>query len=402
MAANGLRVLGFAFRELKKRKKFTIGNAENDLVFVGLQGMIDAPRKESIEAIRLCRKAGIKVIMITGDHKLTAIAVARQLGLMGNDSVAITGEELDALSPEQLARQIDRISVFARVNPEHKVKIIDALKKKNYFVAMTGDGVNDAPALKKADIGIAMGITGTDVSKEASDMVLRDDNFATIVEAIKEGRRIYNNIKSFIKYLLSANFDELLVVSTAFFVGLPLPLMPIQILWLNLVTDGLPALALGNEPAHEKLMMEKPRNPKESLFKGTKTFIFVAGIISAIATMLSFLAGLRESYPVAITMAFTTSILFELLLVFNCRVEGRAFWEVDLFSNKSLIIAVIVSFLLQLMVLYVPFLNPFFDTVALGLKHWAFIVSVSLLALLVPLFVEPSKGILYLSDSKGR
>jgi len=393
-ASNGLRVLGFAFRELKSKKKFTIGNTENDLTFIGLQGMIDAPRKESIEAIRLCRKAGIKVIMITGDHKLTAIAVAKQLGLMNDDLIAMIGEELDALTEKELAENIDRVSIFARVNPEHKVKIISALEQKGYFVAMTGDGINDAPALKKADIGIAMGITGTDVSKEASDIILKDDNFATIVRAVKEGRKIYNNIKSFIKYLLSANVGELLVVGTAFFSGLPLPLLPIQILWINLVTDGLPALALGTEPAHKGIMEEKPRKPDESLFKGTKLFIAISGILATIATLISFFIGFRETYLVAITMAFTTMILFELLLVFNCRVEGKAFWELDAFSNKPLVLAVIISFLLQLMVLYVPFFNPFFDTVALGFRHWVVIFSVSLLALLVPLFVNKTKNIL--------
>ncbi|MBI5884466.1 cation-transporting P-type ATPase [archaeon] len=250
-----------------------------------------------------------------------------------------------------------------------------------------------------------MGITGTDVSKEASDIILKDDNFASIVEAVKEGRKIYNNIKSFIKYLFSANFGELLTVSAAFFAGLPLPLTPIQILWVNLVTDGLPALALGNEPAHENIMNEKPRNPKESLFKRTKTFTLAAGVLAAIATLSSFLIGLNESYATALTMALTTIILFELILVFSCRVEGRGFWEVSLSSNKGLLAAVLVSFLLQIMILYVPFFSQFFGTIALQFRHWVIIISVSLLALLAPLAEISIKGFLswlgVYSDSEG-
>ncbi len=267
MAANALRVLGLAYRDVRSIERCEDeSDAEQGLVFIGLTGMIDPPRKEVREAIMKCRKAGIKTVMITGDHQTTAEAIAKQLGMIPSGGLTRNGQELAAMTDDQLDAKVDDIYVYARVSPEHKLRIVKSLQRKGHIVAMTGDGVNDAPAIKAADIGIAMGISGTDVSKEASSLILSDDNFATIVAAIEEGRGIYENIRKFIRYLLASNVGEIMTMFLAMMMGLPLPLVPIQILWVNLVTDGLPAMALGVDQAEKDLMQHKPRAAKENIF----------------------------------------------------------------------------------------------------------------------------------------
>ncbi len=385
LAMDGLRILGFAFKELSK------GEAEHELVFLGMCGMIDAPREEAKEAIRLCEKAGIEVKMVTGDHKLTAIAVAKQVGLMKQDSIAVTGEELDRMSERELEEKIGNIVVFARVSPSHKMRIIDALKKNGMVTAMTGDGVNDAPALKKADIGVAMGITGTDVSKEASEIVITDDNFATIVKAVEEGRKVYSNIKSFVKYLVSANTAEVLVVGSVVLLGplgLPLPLSAVQILWLNLVTDGLPALALGSEKADRDIMAKKPREKSEKITDGIKGTMLAAGIIGAAITLTAFFYGLQAGDEKAKTMAFITLVFFELVWVFNCRSEDKDVFQMNPLGNKALAAAVLSSVALTLVVLYAPFLQDWFKVTPLSGIDWAIVLVLSASALFIPRIIK--------------
>ncbi|MBT3395178.1 HAD-IC family P-type ATPase [archaeon] len=367
-AKSALRVLGLAYSKSKSQK---------DMVFLGLVGIEDLPRDEVKGALKLCKKAGIRVIMITGDNKITAEAVAKQLNL---NTTSLEGKDLDNLSKEQLAKKIKDIGIFARVNPEHKVRILEALQYNGEIVAMTGDGINDAPALKKADVGIAMGKSGTDVTRETSDIILLDDNFATIVDAVKEGRTIFDNIKKFIKYLLSANFDEMGVILASMFMGLPLPLLPLQILWINLVTDSLPALALGVDPSEEGIMDRKPRNPKDGILKGTKTFLILAGILGAIATLSLFSLEYLQTGDIdkARTIALTTSVVFELLLVFSCRSETKNIFQVGFLTNKYLIGAVLIAFSLQLLVIYSP-LAVAFKLVPLGLFDWAKIVGVTVI-----------------------
>ena len=371
-AKHALRVLGFAYKESKTLD-------DNNLIFVGLQGMIDPPRPEAKEAIEKCMTAGIKVVMITGDHKSTAEAVGRELGLAGK---AVDGKELDKI--HDLENYIEGISIYARVDPRHKVMILKALKKKGHVVAMTGDGVNDAPALKNADIGIAMGITGTDVAKEASDMILTDDNFASIVNAVEEGRGIYDNIKKFVKYLLSSNLGEILVVFLALMFGWPLPVIAIHILWINLVTDGLPALALGVDPLEPGIMKRKPRNPKENIINKKRALNMLAiGIIMAIGTLGVFRwYDFNADLVYAQTMAFSVLVMFQLFNVLNCRSEEYSLFRLGLFSNKKLIGAIMISIVLQIIAVHTP-LNILFHTVSLGLKDWVvvFLVASSVLIL---------------------
>ena len=377
-ASNALRVLAFAYTEDSSEEK--------DLVFIGLQGMIDPPRKDVKYSINRCQEAGIKVVMITGDHRETAVAIAKELGLLKDEKKQriLTGLELDKLNEKEFSKIVEDVSVYARVSPEHKVRITDVLKKKKHVVAMTGDGINDAPALKKADIGIAMGISGTDVSKEASDMILIDDNFATIVSAVEEGRSIYDNIKKFIYYLLSCNIAEVMVIFIAImFVRDPmtgmvlLPLVPLQILWMNLITDGLPALALGVEPKEPDVMSRKPRNTQESIIN--KRSILIMLIISCIITLGTFwvfLTELPNGLIHARTMAFTTIVFFELFVALNFRSE-HPLLEVGLFTNKKLLLAILSSILLQLMVIYVPLFDPIFETTFVSLSDWVKIILVS-------------------------
>ncbi|MCK4326853.1 MAG: calcium-translocating P-type ATPase, PMCA-type [Candidatus Diapherotrites archaeon] len=378
-ASSALRVLAFAYRDLPE--KFSKKDAESKMVFVGLAGMIDPPRPEAKSAIARARQAGIRVVMITGDNELTARAIATKLGLAGEEEGVVTGRELDRLGDKALPTIVGRTTIYARVSPEHKLKIVRAMQAQGEVVAVTGDGVNDAPALKTADIGIAMGITGTDVSKEASDIILADDNFASIVAAVEEGRCIYGNIRNFIKYLLSANCDEIIVVAGAALVGLPLPFLPVQILWINLVTDGFPALALGLDPPDPDVMNQKPRSKEQSVFHGIGNVVVMAGLIAAVITFIAFLTGLGTSVEKGRTMAFTASVLFELFFVFNCRSVHQSLFN-GLFENRFLVGAIGLSLLLQLAVIYVPFMNTLFGTVPLALDDWLLILPLSLTALL--------------------
>ncbi len=386
-SSEALRVLGFAYKEIGSNEKKE--DYEKGLVFVGLQGMIDPPREEVKDAIMKCKTAGIKVVMITGDYLGTAKAIAKALGIEGK---AVQGHEIEKIN---LDKEVEKIAIYARVNPEHKMKVVQALKKKGHIVAMTGDGVNDAPALKASDIGIAMGITGTDVSKEASDMILTDDNFSSIVNAVEEGRGIYDNIKKFVQYLLSSNLGEILVIFTATLLSLPLPLLPTQILWMNLLTDGLPAVALGVDPAASDIMKRKPRNTKQGIM--TKAFgvkVFYTGILIAIATLGMFWFTLHQgdyfNNPTervkmhAQTIAFTTLVLLQFVRIHIIRSE----YKLSIFSNWKLVGAIILSLLLQIAVVYIDFLSKWFETVSLNLIDWAMIMGVGVVLLVLSSIVN--------------
>lgn len=380
MARQALRVLAVAEKPLADADPLD-ENVEKGLTFVGLLGMIDPPRASAVKAVKVCRQAGIKPVMITGDHRLTAEAVAHELGMFqGYEGDVITGEELARMSEEDLKDRVMDISVYARVTPKDKLRIVRAFKQQGQVVAMTGDGVNDAPAVKEADIGVAMGVAGTDVTKEASSMVLGDDNFATIVSAVEEGRGIYDNIRKFIRYLLSCNLGEVLTMFLATLVGLPLPLLPIQILWVNLVTDGLPAMALGIDKADPGIMNRPPREPKESIFaRGLIGKIGVRGTMIGLGTLFVFVAGfyMGENMLVARTMAFTTLVFSQLFHVFDCRSEERSIFEIGFFSNPYLVGAVCVSIIMQLSVIYIAPLQAIFKTAPLALWHWLLILLVA-------------------------
>jgi len=379
MASNALRVLALSTKNVQVDDPE--GKVENDLVFIGLMGMIDPPRVSAVKAIRVCQAAGIKPVMITGDHKLTAKAVARELGILkGPNQEVITGADLDRMTNEDLEKSVMSISVFARVAPRDKLRIVRAFKENGQIVAMTGDGVNDAPAIKEADIGVAMGQTGTDVTKEASSMIIADDNFATIVAAVEEGRGIYDNIRKFIRYLLSCNLGEVLVMFLGTLVGLPLPLLPIQILWVNLVTDGLPAMALGVDGTDGDIMKRKPRLPDESVFaRGLGRKIVIRGTMIGVGTLLVFVIGLWSGVGLleARTMAFTTLVFSQLFHVFDCKSERRGIFEVGLFSNPLLVVAVLISVSMQLCVIYLPVLQAIFKTAALGAWQWLLILIIA-------------------------
>lgn len=383
LAGEALRTIAVAFKPvqsnfLPQREE----DVEKGLTFIGLQGMIDPPRPEVREAVEECRQAGIKTVMITGDHVATACAIAKQLDILRDDDQVMDGQQLNALSVEQLEEVVEQISVFARVTPEHKLKIVTALQNKGHIVAMTGDGINDAPAIKAADIGIAMGITGTDVAKEASSLILLDDNFATIKAAIKEGRNIYENIRKFIRYLLASNVGEILVMLFAMLMSLPLPLVPIQILWVNLVTDGLPAMALGLDQPEENVMKRKPRHPKEGVFsRGLGWKIISRGFLIGIATLIAFIVVYyrdTNDLPYAQTIAFSTLVMAQLIHVFDCRSEISVFSR-NPFGNKYLVAAVVSSVALLLAVVYVPVLQPIFHTVPVKLNDWLLIGGMSAL-----------------------
>jgi P-type Ca2+ transporter type 2C len=381
MAKDALRVLGFAYRDVKTHEACdTNDQAEAGLVFVGLAGMIDPPRKEVHEAIVKCRQAGIKTVMITGDHGLTAESIARSIGIMQRGGRVVTGTQLSGMTDGDLDKIVDEVNVFARVSPEHKLRIVQALQRRGHVVAMTGDGVNDAPAVKAADIGISMGITGTDVTKEASALVLSDDNFATIVAAVEEGRGIYENIRKFIRYLLASNVGEIMTMFIAMMMGLPLPLVPIQILWVNLVTDGLPAMALGVDQAEGDLMRQRPRSAKENIFARRLGWKIISrGILIGLCTLTAFLLTLRAgsgdsaSLVHAQTVAFATLVMAQLIHVFDCR-SSRSIFHRKLLENRFLVLAVLSSLLLMLAVLYVQPLQPVFKTVPLGLRDWALVI----------------------------
>lgn len=401
MAQSALRVLGLAYRDLRPQDACeSERDVECQMIFVGLTGMIDPPRKEVREAIATCRRAGIKTVMITGDHQLTAEAIAQQLGIVPRGGGSLSGRQLASMTDEELDRIADDTYVYARVAPEHKLRIVKALQRKGHVVAMTGDGVNDAPAIKAADIGIAMGITGTDVSKEASSLVLSDDNFATIVAAIEEGRGIYENIRKFIRYLLASNVGEILTMFLAMMAGLPLPLVPIQILWVNLVTDGLPAMALGVDQAEKDLMQQKPRPAKENIFARRLGWKIVSrGVLIGLCTLGAFWVTLQSNggnLVKAQTVAFATLVLAQLIHVFDCR-SSRSIFHRNLLQNRYLVLAVLSSLALMLAVLYVDALQPIFKTVPIGLREW----SLVFVAAGIPTFLMGIGSVLS-SQSKGK
>jgi Ca2+-transporting ATPase len=371
-----LRVLAFAYRQYNELPcEITSRSIENDMIFVGLMGMIDPARVEAKAAIEICSKAGIKPVMITGDYKDTAVAIAKDLKLMKDGDGVLTGQELENMSDEELMKSAESTSVYARVSPEHKVRIVDALKKNGHIASMTGDGVNDAMALKRADIGVAMGITGTDVAKGTSDIILTDDNFSSIVSAVEEGRIIYSNIRKFVYFLLSCNVAEILIIFISILVGLPLPLTPIQLLWLNLVTDSFPALALGTEKGDPDIMAMKPRKANEPILNKRMIInIVVQSIMLTIAVLSIYFFALNK-YPdymnneshlaYARTYAFTVLVCAELVMSFSSRSERYVVFKLGIFSNKILNWASLLSFALMSVVIYVPFLRPIFGTIFL-------------------------------------
>lgn len=380
MASRGLRVLALAYRHLPEMHGRNLDDVESNLVFAGLVGMEDPPREEVKKSIALAKSAGIRTIMITGDHLGTALSVARSLGLAESDDLAICGAELDSMTDDRLLERVENSRVFARVNPEHKLRIVKALKAHGHIVAMTGDGVNDAPAIREADIGVAMGLSGTDVTREAAAMVLADDNYATIVAAVEEGRAIYDNIRKFIRYLLACNAGEVWSMLLAVIIGLPLPLIPIQILWMNLVTDGLPAIALGVDPLDPEAMSRKPRRPREGVFsEGLGLKIASQGIIIGICTICAFMIALALSGEIqkARTVAFTCLVMAQLIYVFHCRSEYHRLSETDLRTNPYLIGAVAISGAMQLLAVYLPVAQGVFHTVALDGLDWIIIFLLS-------------------------
>ena len=341
-AENGLRVLGFATRIVGKDHIDV--DDEDQLIFLGLISLMDPPREESKAAVENCQRAGIIPVMITGDHKVTARSIAKALGIYNNGDQCVDGTELNAMSEEELMNRLEHIRVYARVAPEHKIRIVNAWQKKGKIAAMTGDGVNDAPALKQADIGIAMGITGTEVSKDAASMILTDDNFATIVKAVATGRNIYANIKNAIIYLLSGNLSGIICVLAASLLSLQVPFLPVHLLFINLVTDSLPAIAIGMEHSTRDILKEKPRDPSVGILTpATMKQLGVQGILIAIVTMSAYFLGLKESWEIATTMAFSTLCLSRLFHGFNCRSQ-RSLYRIGLFTNKYSILAFIIGF----------------------------------------------------------
>jgi Ca2+-transporting ATPase len=392
MAGEALRVLGTAYRNLGF-SSYDRKNSEDNLVFVGLLGMIDPPRLEAIEAVQKCKLAGIKPVMITGDHKVTATAIAGELNIYNRGDRVLTGNELENMTESDLQKIAGDVSVYARVSPKHKLMIVRALKKLGHIVAMTGDGVNDAPAIKEADIGVSMGITGTDVTKEASSMILMDDNFATIVAAVEEGRVIFNNIRKFIRYLLSCNLGEVLTMFLAMLVGLQLPLLPIHILLVNLVTDGLPAMALGLDPPDNDVMMRPPRGSKENIFShGLLNLILFRGTFIGLCTLAVFTSIMHfsGSLDAARTGALVTLVATQLLHVFECKSEKKSIFEINILNNPALVIAVLCSLATTLAVLYIPVLQPIFKTVPLGLTEWYLIAGFSALGPILSSFFKPN------------
>jgi Ca2+-transporting ATPase len=413
LAGNALRVLAMAYkRSPSDAEKLEDEAIEQDLVFVGLQGMIDPPREEAIQANKTCQKAGIRAVMITGDHRLTAVAVAKEVGIFKEGDLVLTGTELDKLSDTEFEQEVEKVSVYARVSPEHKLRIVNAWKKKGHIVAMTGDGVNDAPAVKSADVGVSMGITGTDVTKEASDVILNDDNFATIVKAVEQGRVIYDNIRKYARFLIACNFDELVVIGTFAILGglfspelFPLPLLPAMILWINLVTDGAPAVALATDPPDMDVMDRPPRRPEEGILHGMGAFVIASFILQATGTILVFCleyyvlpshlwmlpdgtideVARQLTYREATTTAFVQAALFELFVVWNCRSEKRSVWRMGrkAFKNKFFVIADLASVALTLGITYTPITQQLFHLTGLSITDLAYVIGVASLGLLI-------------------
>lgn len=387
LASQGQRVLAISYRKWPEiPDNPTSEIAEKELTFIGFFAILDPAREEAKVAVATSRKAGIKTVMITGDHQDTALAIAKELDIWREGDLVLTGVQLEKMSQEELKKVVEKTTVYARVSPEHKLRIVDALKDHGHVVAMTGDGVNDAPALKRADIGTAMGITGTEVAKEASAMVLLDDNFASIVNAVEEGRTIYANIRKSIHYLLSCNTGEIVAIFTAIMFGLGSPLTPIQILWMNLVTDGLPALALGMEPPEKNVMNKPPRHPKETVFAGgVGLAILYQGILIGLLAFMAYWLGLQwgQSIEQARTMAFMTLSFSQLVQSFNARSFEQSLFKLGVFSNRNLVYAFLISIVLQLAVVYLPFLQGIFDTTFLTGQELITIILLSF----TPLFI---------------
>ncbi|MFC2144724.1 cation-translocating P-type ATPase [Actinomycetota bacterium] len=416
LAGKAMRNLAFAFKYLDKLPdEDGISKEEKGLVYLGMVGMIDPPRPEVYDAIAKSKKANIKVIMVTGDHKLTATAIGAELGLLDFGGRVIDGMEFDEMTESELEEQIEDIRIFARVSPSNKVDIVDALKKKQHIVAMTGDGINDAPSLKKADIGIAMGIAGTDVSKESSDMILTDDNFATIIKAIREGRVIYDNLKKFILFLLSCNISEVLIMFVSIVIGdyifflitgqrgfLYIPLLPVQILWMNLITDGLPAMALGIDPPEKNIMERKATKKKEPILSSRRLLLVGwQGLIMTLGALFIYFSApiiFSDQPQIFQTMVFTTLVITQLLHTYNFRFEDRGIFRKDIFSNKYLNLAVLVSILLQLAIIYVPWFQDVFKTASLSLENWLLIVISSIVPVLLINFINE---VIYKRRSSG-
>ena len=384
----GLRVLAFGYKEVPEDYTLSLDN-ENDFIFLGLISMMDPPREESKAAVADAKRAGIKPVMITGDHKITATAIAKQIGIFEDGDIAMTGRELDAMSEEELDRKITEISVYARVSPENKIRIVDAWQRRGSITAMTGDGVNDAPALKKADIGVAMGITGTEVSKDAAAMILTDDNFATIIKAVANGRNVYRNIKNAIKFLLSGNMAGILSVLYTSLAALPVPFAPVHLLFINLLTDSLPAIAIGMEPAEKDLLSEAPRNPKTGILtKDFMTTILTQGGIIAVCTMIAFHTGLRTgSAATASTMAFATLTLARLFHGFNCRSKHNIF-KLGFSSNWYSLGAFAAGVVLLGIVMFVPFMQNLFSVTPLTQSQ---LINVCLLAAVPTVLIQMFK-----------
>ncbi len=398
MSDDALRVLALAYKEVKSSADFTPEKLESDLVLLGLVGMIDPPREEVKASIEECKNAGIRTVMITGDHQKTAFAIAKELGIATEENETMSGSELNTLSENQLFEQVKKVRVFARVSPEHKVKIVKALKKNGEIVSMTGDGVNDAPSLQQADVGVAMGMSGTDVAKGAADIVLTDDNFATIVAAVEEGRNIYQNIKKSILFLLSCNLGEIITLFFAILLGWPAPLTAIHILWVNLITDTLPAISLGLDPDDPDVMKAKPRSIKESIFAhGSGSFTLVNGILIGLITLFAFIAGLslytgansifsidfghisEGALMHAQTMAFITLSISQLFHALNLRSNQKSIFQVGLFTNKYLIGSILLGITIQAALVNIPVFNKIFGINVLTPKDWIFVITLSLL-----------------------
>jgi len=398
MSDDALRVLGAAFKTVNSTH-VEVDELEKDLTFIGLIGMIDPPRLEVKDSIEICKTSGIKTIMITGDHKNTAFAIAKELSIAEDINQVASGADIDNLTDEELSSRCENLRVFARVSPEHKVRIVKAFKSKGNIVSMTGDGVNDAPSLKAADIGVAMGITGTDVAKGASDMVLTDDNFSTIVAAIEEGRNIFNNIKKSVIFLISCNAGEIVALFFGILFGWAAPLNATHILWVNLITDSFPALALGVDPGDKDVMKHKPRSPKDSLFKGSLFTLLFNGVLIGILTLIGFIYGVNkygdagvtlvniannpEALMHAQTIAFVVLSGTQLIHSLNMRSSDKSIFKIGLFSNMYLIYAMVVGIALQMAVIYIPPIARMFNVIPLTLADWGLVIVLSLIPLVI-------------------